>query len=239
LKSIGESDKDAKEFVAISQRLEQQCAQISFINEDKCDAQLLTICANTFARALNLPSMPTDASVLDKQIKELLSRGQEGQMQVCKNAVYFYGCLGQQQYHACISVEGLKSIGESDKDAQEFVEISKKLEKQCPLISFYQINAQCDMQLFTKCTDAFGKSVGLPSIPSDARVLLLQILTIEAKGEQGSIQVCLAEKNLRTCLGQQYDSCFSVAYLKSIGESDADAQAFVGLSNLLVKTCRQ
>jgi len=64
--------------------------------------------------------MPTDASVLDNQIKQLESQGK--QQQVCQAAGNLQSCLGQ-EYDDCISVAFLKSIGESDKDAKKFVEI--------------------------------------------------------------------------------------------------------------------
>jgi hypothetical protein len=232
LKSIGESDKDAQEFVAISKQLAQQCTQVRA--NAKCDAQTFTTCTDTFAKALGLPSMPTDADVLNNQIKSLQAKGQQGQQQVCQAAGNLQTCSGA-EYDDCMSVAYLKSVGESEKDAQEFVAISKQLEQQCAQVS--AINVKCDPTLFSTSTDTFAKALGLPSMPTDARVLLLQVMTVESSGQQGAMQVCKAEADLQTALGQEYDDCLSVAFLKSIGESDADAQAFVGLSNLLKKTC--
>jgi hypothetical protein len=235
LKSIGESDKDAKQFVAISKQLEQQCAQIQMINE-KCDSGLFDKCTTSFARALGLPQMPTDASVLDRQIKQIEAKGRQGQQQVCKAAKNLQDCLGE-EYNDCISVAYLKSIGESDKDAKQFVAISKQLEQQCAQISM--VNEKCDSELFEKCTTSFARALGLPQMPTDASVLDRQIKQIEAKGKQGKAQVCKAAGNLQDCLGQEYNDCISVAYLKSIGESDKDAKQFVAISKQLEQQCAQ
>jgi len=236
LKSLGLSDKDARGYVHIFyQELEGQCKhQISFAVNAKCESQLFSTCTDTFAKALGLPNMPTDASVLDNQIKQLESQGK--QRQVCEAAGKLQICLGQ-EYDDCLSVEFLKSIGESDKDAKKFVELSQQLEKQCAQVGL-AVNDKCDPQRFTTCSDKFAKDLGLPgSMPADSRIALLQILTVEASGRQGAQQVCQAEANLQRCLGSQYDDCLSVAFFKSIGESDADAQAYTKLSDLLKKSC--
>jgi hypothetical protein len=236
LKQIGESEKDAKEFLAISQQLQKQCVKINMAtNDNKCDSVVFGLCTGMFANALGLPQFPTDPSILDKQIKQDQAKGKQGQTQVCNAASNLVACM-EPAYSDCISVAYFKSIGESDADAQKFVKIIQQQVTQCAQLSL-AVNDKCESQLFTACTDTFAKALGLSAMPSDARVLLLQIMTVEAKGQQGAMQVCQAESNLQSCLGVEYDDCLSVAFLKSIGESDADAQAFVKLSDLLKKTC--
>jgi len=189
-----------------------------------------------FAITLGLPKFPTDPSVLDKQIKQDQAKGKEGQTQVCDAAGNLVPCL-EPAYTDCISVDYFKSIGESAADAQKFVSIIQQQVTQCAQVGL-AVNDKCDPQRFTTCSDKFAKALGLPgSMPSDSRIALLQILTVEASGRQGAQQVCQAETDLQTCLGSQYDDCLSVAFFKSIGESDADAQAYTKLSDLLKKSC--
>jgi len=235
LTRIGESDKDAKEFVAISEQLKKQCVQVNLAVNDKCDSVVFGLCTGMFANALGLPQFPTDPSILDKQIKQDQAKGKQGKTQVCNAALNLVACM-EPAYSDCISVAYFKSIGESDADAAKFVSLIQQQVTQCAQVGL-AVNDKCESQLFTTCTDTFARALGLPAMPSDARILLLQIMTVEAKGQQGAMQVCQAESKLQSCLGAEYDDCLSVAFLRSIGESDADAQAFVKLSDLLKKTC--
>jgi hypothetical protein len=93
-------------------------------------------------------------------------------------------------------------------------------------------NAQCDNQKFSTCTDGFAKALGLPEMPTDATVIVKQIASIIGKeGLAGQQKICKALLNMKACLGDQYDSCISMAYLESIGEKPEDAGIFVTLAS--------
>jgi hypothetical protein len=236
-KSIDEPETDAKEFITLMQDLKKQCTQVNFASNPTCDQALFTKCTDSFAQALDLPSMPKNATVLFFQIVKITFSSPQGEGQVCKAVGNLHTCLGQ-QYIACVSVEFIESIGISAKDSKEFVEISQTLEKECAQ-KFYLnvINAQCDLEHFKQCGDTFAKGLGLPRMPKDPSVLDRQVKTSEAQGKVGVAKVCTAEQGLQKCLGQQYDTCISVAYLKSIGVSDADANKFVAISQELETRC--
>jgi len=182
--------------------------------------------------------MPTDADVLDKQIKELEHKGRQGQQQVCQAAEKLQGCLGS-QYDECISVAYLKSIGESDKDAKKFVEISKKLEKECVQINLATDENKCTDVIFGLCTGMFANALGLPQFPTDPSILDKQIKQDQAKGKEGKTQVCNAAGNLVACMEPAYSDCISVDYFKKIGESDTDAAKFVSIIQTQVTQCAQ
>jgi len=91
--------------------------------------------------------------------------------------------------------------------------------------------AQCDNQKFQQCMEAFAKDLGLAKIPADLTEFILALAQlVQKEGFEGQKKVCTAMKNLKTCLGDQYDSCISVDYLKSIGQSEPTAAGFVGLA---------
>ena len=97
----------------------------------KCDPQRFNSCTDAFAKALGLPQMPTDASVLDKQIKDIVAKeGAAGQKRVCEAAGKLQQCLGD-EYDSCVSVDFLKSIGESEADAKKFVALAQQLMATC------------------------------------------------------------------------------------------------------------
>jgi len=182
----------------------------------KCDQQLFTKCTNTFAQALGLPSMPSDATVLDKQIKQFEQAGK--QAQVCQAYGNMQSCFGQ-QFDDCVSVAFLKSIGESDKDAQEFIAMSQQLKIECAHVDAHVINAKCDPTLFTKCTNTFDQGL--------------------VKAGRNRTEMCQVYGNYQTCLGQQYDDCMSIAFLKSTGESDASIQVFLFSIQMIKSECQQ
>jgi len=147
-------------------------------------------------------------------------------------------CFGD-EYSSCISVDFLKSIGESEADAKKFVALAQQLVNTCKSSTSFAVNAKCEPQRFDKCTDTFAKALGLPQMPTDASVLDKQIKDIVAKeGAAGQKRVCEAAGNLQQCLGDEYDTCISVDFLKSIGESEADAKKFVALAQQLMTTCK-
>jgi hypothetical protein len=238
LKSIGHTQAEAESFVSMAKGLEHMCGQFIQLNVNaKCEPARFVRCTDAFAKALGLPAMPTDASVLAAQIKKLQDQGEQGQIKVCTAAEKFQGCLAD-EFDACINVDFLKSIGESQKDAEQFVALAKQLEKQCVQRPMFLVNAQCDAAKFGKCMDTFAKALGLPEMPKDPSVLDRQIKKILAdEGQQGQVKVCKAAQNLQSCLGDQYDSCLNVDFLKSIGHTQAEAEQFVALAKQLEKQC--
>jgi len=99
------------------------------------------------------------------------------------------------------------------------------------LLAVVQGATQCDKQKFDQASDAFAKELGLPGKPSDVKALLNAMFQLVVKqGLEGQKKICTAFKNLNNTLGDQYDSCFSVAYLKSIGVKPIDASAIVVLA---------
>jgi len=108
------------------------------------------------------------------------------------------------------------------------------------LLAVVQGAAQCDKQKFDQSTDAFAKELGLPGMPSDVKVIFMTISKLVlTKGLEGQKKVCTAFQNLNTSLGDQYDSCFSSAYLKSIGVNPVEASAivvFVAQQNFICTT---
>jgi len=108
------------------------------------------------------------------------------------------------------------------------------------LLAVVQGAAQCDKQKFDQATDAFAKELGLPEVPKDVKVLLTTMVKILLKqGLEGQKKICTAFQNLNTSLGDQYDSCFSAAYLKSIGVNPFEASAivvFVAQQNFICTT---
>jgi len=108
------------------------------------------------------------------------------------------------------------------------------------LLAVVQGEAQCDKQKFDQATDAFAKELGLPGVPKDVKVFLTTMVKILVKeGLEGQKKICTAFQNLNNSLGDQYDSCFSVAYLKSIGVNQFEASAivvFVAQENFICTT---
>jgi hypothetical protein len=240
LKSIGESDKDAKKFVAISEQLKYLCAQnisMTQLLAVQCEQERYKICSYRFADALDLAEMPTDPDVLQKQIKKLESKGDEGKAQVCKATRYLKDCL-EEEYGACISIDHFTSIGESYKDAQKSVALFQQLQTKCARISLVVANDKCEPTLFTTCTNTFAVALGLPSMPTDADDLQRQILKIKEKGRAGKVQLCTAGDNLQKCLGTEYRDCLSLDFLKSIGVSDKNARKFMRIAESLKDECR-
>jgi hypothetical protein len=235
LESLGESEKDAKAYNTEAKQIEKTCASTAFNAPAKCEDQRFDKCTDTFAKALGLPSMPTDASVLDAQIKKLIGQGQQGKKQVCHAVDGLQQCLGD-EYHSCISVDYLKSIGESQKDAQQFVAESKQLEQMCASTAFFA-DAKCDADKLNQCGTTFSKAIGLPSLPDYPSQLDAQVQKLIKEGQQGKTQLCNADHNLEKCLGDEYKSCVSVDYLKSLGISQQDAEAYNAEMKQIEKTC--
>jgi hypothetical protein len=233
LQSIGISEYDAIVFVDYYKQLEQICTSHLFksISNAKCEPGRFDQCTDQFAKDIGLPKMPTDYIELFSYIEELLQGGEQEKVCIADRALI--KCFGD-EYVSCISVDFLKSIGESEKDAQGFVALAKRVEQACRPVSF-KMNAQCDNTKFSQCTDTFAKSLGLPAMPTDATKLVDQINKLFNGGQKST--VCNADKALIDCLGDQYDSCISVDYLKSIGESEFDADLFVYEATLVKTIC--
>jgi len=91
--------------------------------------------------------------------------------------------------------------------------------------------AKCDDHKFQQCMGTFAKDLGMAKIPADLTEFVLALAQLVGKeGYEGQKKICTAMKNLKTCLGDQYDSCISVDYLKSIGQPEPSAAGFVGLA---------
>jgi len=77
--------------------------------------------------------------------------------------------------------------------------------------------APCDKQKFQQCSDSLAKDLGITGT-ADVIILIQKMLDLVLKeGLDGQKKVCTGMKNLKTCLGDQYDSCMSVSYLTSVG----------------------
>jgi len=87
--------------------------------------------------------------------------------------------------------------------------------------------ADCEKQTFDKCMDSFAKDVGLPGMPQDIQQLLDKLEALMNQGAAGLQQICKAVTNAKTCLGDQFDSCISVDYLKKIGREEQEAMMIV------------
>lgn len=86
---------------------------------------------------------------------------------------------------------------------------------------------QCDNQKFQQCFGSFTKDLGMTGIPADFTDIGNAVLELLGKeGLEGQKKVCTAVKNLKTCLGDQYDSCMSKDYLVSIGQKADVASTF-------------
>jgi len=93
------------------------------------------------------------------------------------------------------------------------------------------VRSPCDNQKFQTCIGSFAKDLGMAKIPADVNEFILAISQLVQKdGLEGQKKICTAMKNMKTCLGDQYDSCISKAYLESIGESVGNASGFVALA---------
>jgi len=91
--------------------------------------------------------------------------------------------------------------------------------------------APCDSQKFQQCLGSFAKDLGMAKIPADINEFALALgQLIQKDGLEGQKKICTAMKNMKTCLGDQYDSCISKAYLESIGESVGNASGFVAMA---------
>jgi len=91
--------------------------------------------------------------------------------------------------------------------------------------------AKCDDKKFQQCMGSFAKDLGMAQIPADLNQFILALAQlVQKEGYEGQKKICTAMKNMKTCLGDQYDSCISVAYLKSTGQSDPTAAGFVALA---------
>jgi hypothetical protein len=229
LKSLGLSAADAQGFVDEANKLQQMCKSGS---NAQCEMGRFDKCTDAFAKGLGLPSMPTDASVLDAQMKKLLAQGPQGKKQVCDAGMGLMTCLGD-EYKSCISVDFLKSIGESQKDAQQFVDLANQMEQMCMSSS---ANAQCDVAHLIQCSSTFAYQLGLPNTPLSPKQWSAAIQKLLNQGDKQ--KVCNAFDGFQKCLADEYKSCFTVDYLKSIGISAADAQAYVDGAKKLQQTCK-
>jgi len=94
------------------------------------------------------------------------------------------------------------------------------------------LNADCDFHKVVSCTDAFAEEIGLTPMRADPNIIVKKIEEIVQKeGLDGQKKICGIFQNLRTCFGDQYSTCVSMAYLESLGESAQDAATFVVLGN--------
>jgi len=179
-KKIGESDTDAAKFVSIIQTQVTQCAQVGLAVDAKCEKQRLFKCADEFNKALHLKT-PKDPNELDREIKELEKRGEKPQL--CRATKKFESCLGP-ELKECISVEFLKSLGLSDKDAKGYVHIFyQELQAQCKKQISLAVDAKCEKQRLFKCADEFNHELHLKT-PKDPNDLDRQIKELEKKGEK-------------------------------------------------------
>jgi len=85
--------------------------------------------------------------------------------------------------------------------------------------------AKCDNQKFQTCTESFAKALGFSNIQE----LLNKFGEIlKEEGLNGQKRICTARNDYEKCLGDQYDACFSVDFLKSIGETAENATYIIG-----------
>jgi hypothetical protein len=101
----------------------------------------------------------------------------------------FMGCLGD-EYYSCISVDYLKSIGESDENAEKFVHLAVQLKLSVCHIPQLKINPKCEFDRLEKCATTFSTAVGLPSLPTDAEFLRAQIEKVLNGQPEGKTKVC-------------------------------------------------
>jgi len=101
-----------------------------------------------------------------------------------------------------------------------------------------EIAENCDTNLFNKCTDAFAKQLGLEKfVPRYGTLEKAISKIVKEQGQDGLQKICGYMKELKECLGNQYDSCVSVDYLQSIGSQKSDAAVIVGASRQLNYIC--
>jgi len=225
LKSIGVSDADAKTIVRVVKDTSKLCSSslVMFKSNAKCELARFNPCSDTFVKALGLTKLPGDPKVVDAQIKKLLAEGKK--KQVCDAASALEQCLGDEA-EDCVTVEFLKSIGVSDADAKLVVQGVQDTLKLCSSrFVMFNSNAKCEVERFSKCSDTFAKLLGLPALPEDPKVIEDQIQKLLKEGKKK--QVCDATVGLQRCLGDEFDDCETVDFLKSIGVSEADAKAAI------------
>jgi hypothetical protein len=99
-------------------------------------------------------------------------------------------------------------------------------------------NQKCDDRLFGKCTQSFADALGWKDFPTNSTAFAGRLgELLEKEGLEGAKKECKALNGLKQCLGDQYSSCISQEYLKSIGVPDQDAAAFVALEKMMTYAC--
>jgi hypothetical protein len=110
---------------------------------------------------------------------------------------------------------------------------------QCAVIQT-GINQQCDDHLFNKCTQSFADALGWKDFPKDSTKFKDRLEELlEKEGLEGGKKICKALSGLKQCLGEQYPSCFSQKYFKSIGVPAEDAATLVGYEKMLTYACTE
>jgi hypothetical protein len=99
---------------------------------------------------------------------------------------------------------------------------------------------KCDNRLFGKCIQAYADALGWKDIPSNATEFAGRLgELLEKEGLEGGKKECKALSGLKQCLGDQYSSCISQEYLKSIGVPAQDAATFVALEKMMTYACTE
>jgi len=99
-------------------------------------------------------------------------------------------------------------------------------------------NVQCDAVEFKTCVATFASQFGIKNLNKNVTLLALTMAElVKNQGLDGYKHICSAGKNLKQCVGPQYDSCMSKDFLISQGVSAADALGFESLSDQETYIC--
>lgn len=93
-------------------------------------------------------------------------------------------------------------------------------------------NVACDAAKFQACIQTFASQFGIKNFDKNVTVYAKAISQlVQNKGLEGLKQACNAGKDLKTCIGDQYDSCLTKDFLVSQGVSLDNALGFESLAS--------
>jgi hypothetical protein len=100
------------------------------------------------------------------------------------------------------------------------------------------VEPTCDRPRFKRCINQFAKDVGLSGLPKRAAALAAYLnQLIASRRAAGFEQVCKAARNIKTCLGDQLESCFSAQQLEGMGIPPLDVLIYRELQAALASEC--
>jgi len=136
-------------------------------NDAPCNEDQFDYCTRNYAKALNLPDFPTDATIFFYYVEHMIIKeGVSGFEKFCKATNEFEDCLGK-SFDTCLSVENLVStVGLDENDAAVYATFAQELKYECgPAYEIFVEHFDCALadakakpDQFNYCINAFSNA---------------------------------------------------------------------------------